>query len=171
VILARFSFQWNLYGFFLSSLSFAASHRFSFISFLFDLKPVSRPDPMPRRCRRAQELSRLAVAPNLATAPAFARPHLGQLRARRHAYCGRDDDVEGKLASYERMQRAQQTCMRSAHSSLGTMMQSCASVSEAPRRRTHSQSRHEGRVPLRGTATSNRHRRPFTNVRTGTENR
>ena len=52
--------------FFLSSVS------------LFDLKPVSPPRPS------ALLMSARAGAVKV-----------GQLRARRHAYCGRDDDVEG----------------------------------------------------------------------------
>ena len=39
------------------------------------------------------------------------------------------------------------------------MMHGCASVSEAPRRRTHSVVRHESHAAARATATSNRHRR------------
>ena len=39
--------------------------------------------------------------------------------------------------------------------------------SEAPKRRTHSSSRRESQGASRVSATSNRHRRPVTNVRTG----
>ena len=47
------------------------------------------------------------------------------------------------------------------------MMQSSASGSEAPKRRTHSSSRHDSHESPRDPATSNRHRRPVTSGRTG----
>src|SRR5437899_339429 len=53
------------------------AHLFFFVSFFVRSEsPFLRPDPALRLRRRAQELSRLAVAPTLRHCSAFARPHL-----------------------------------------------------------------------------------------------
>src|SRR6202022_892413 len=55
----------------------SARRRTSFISFFVDPKAVPSSRPALRPCRRAQELSRLAVAPTyVAACSAFARPYL-----------------------------------------------------------------------------------------------
>ena len=57
-------------GLFLSRSFGRAAHLFSFVSFFVRSEsPFLRPDPQLRRRRRAQELSRLAVAPTLRHAP------------------------------------------------------------------------------------------------------
>jgi hypothetical protein len=73
---------------------------------LFDLKPVSSPRPTHRGSRRAQGLSRSAVALTWSHTPPFPGRSLYSSEHGRHAGCGRDDDVEGSSLHMSGMQRA-----------------------------------------------------------------
>jgi hypothetical protein len=121
---------------------------------LCSIIPSSR--PALRLRRRAQELSRLAVAPTLRYCSAFARPHLDSFK-----HDGTLDaigmTIRGEPA-FGRGSIAPQPCIRweqepdhDAAMRIG---------SEAPRWRTHSSSRHDSHESPRDPATSNRHRRP-----------
>ena len=118
----------------------------------FFARPALRPGrravnwPLHQTLRRAPPLSGDTLTPSRATA---------RLR-------GRDNDQRG--ARYRaRFNRA--TTLYPVGPRTRTMMQSCASE-RAPKRRTHSSSRHESQGACRGSATSNRHRRSVTSVRT-----
>ena len=87
----------------------------------------------------------------------------GQLRARRHAWRDRDDDQRG--ARFRTRSIAPQPCIRWVQEPDHDAAMRIGS--EAPRRRTHSSSRHDSHESPRDPATSNRHRRPVTSGRTG----
>jgi hypothetical protein len=120
--------------------------------------PVSSPRPAVLQSRRAQELSRLAVAPNLAAYSALARPHLD---------CSEHDGTLGAVGMTIRGEPAFPGADQSRHdlvsggSTTRTMMHSCASAAKL-----------RGGGPIlfpgvkakggdRDPATSNRHRYPL----------
>src|SRR6266852_3050995 len=155
-------------GLFLSRSFGTPAHLLSFISFF--VRSESRSFVLTRAspCRRAQELSRLAVAPTSWHAPPLPG-HTLTLRARRHARCGRDDDQRGARFR-ARINRA--TTLYSVGPRTRTMMQPCASAAKLrgggpilPLGMTAMS--HLGTPSPRDPATSNRHRRPVTSGRTG----
>jgi len=126
--------------------------------------PVSSPRPAVLQSRRAQEQSRLAVAPNLASYCALARPHLDGFEHDGTAWCGRDDDQRG--ARFPGADQSRHDLV-SGGSRTRTMMHSCASAAKL-----------RGGGPIlfpgmkakggdRDPATSNRHRHPLALEATG----
>jgi len=156
-------------GLFLSSSFCKRGHLFSFVSFFVRLGILFlRPRPTHRWSRRAQGAVKVGRRSDLAAHSAVSRPCLVQPRARGHAYCGRDDDVEG--SSLHVSACSAPTNLYAVGSFTSLHHDAVMRIgSEAPRRRPQSTSRHEGHVLTRDTATSNRHRRPLTSVRTGPE--
>ena len=86
-----------------------------------------------------------------------------QLRARRHAQCDRDDDQRGARFR-ARFNRA--TTLYPVGPRTRTMMQSCASAAKLRSGGPILPLGVKAKGRLRDTATSNRHRRPVTSVRT-----
>ncbi len=116
-----------LYGAFLSR-RFGRAPFFSSPVSLFDLKAVSSSRSALRSSWRAQELSRLAVAPTLRHTPPFPGPHLDSFEHDGTAWCGSDDDDQRGARLRARINRA--TTLYSVGPRTRTMMQSCASAAK-----------------------------------------
>src|SRR5215468_7115154 len=116
--------------------------------------PFLRPDPQYRKSRRAQELSRLAVAPTFPRPLSLARPYLdssehgGTLNA-----VGMT--IRGGARFRSRGSIAPHPCMRWIQG-FRTMMQIYASAARLRSSGAQSFDRHESHAMVRATATSDR---------------
>src|SRR6266581_8720647 len=128
--------------------------------------PVSSSRPAVLESRRAQELSRLAVAPTFPPRSALARPYLDNSE-----HGGTLDAVGMTIRGEPAFGRADQ----SRHNLVfgGSKDPNHDAVmrigGEAPRRRTHSRNRCQHHGLLRVTATSDRHRMPTKSCSSGSE--
>ena len=121
--------------------------------------PVSSPRPAVLQSRRAQELSRLAVAPTFPPRSALARPYLDSSE-----HGGTLDAVGMTIRGEPAFGRAYQSRRNlvfggSRDPNHDELMRISG---EAQRRRTHSFPRHKSHGTSRDPATSNRHRRPVS---------
>src|SRR5712675_2794652 len=126
--------------------------------------PVSSSRPAVLESRRAQELSRLAVAPTFPPRAALARPYLDSSE-----HGGTLDAVGMTIRGEPAFGRAYQSRRNLVFG--GSKDPNHDAVmrigGEAPRRRTHSFPRRKSHGTSRDPATSNRHRRPITSGRIG----
>jgi hypothetical protein len=144
-------------GLFLSRSFGWAAHFFPSSVSLFDLKARLRPDPRVDTSARAGAV-KVGRRTNLAACSALARPHLDGF------------EHDGTLGAIGMTIRGEPACGRdqSRHNLVfgGSNDPNHDAVmrigSEAPKRRTHSSSRHDSHESPRDPATSNRHRRPVT---------
>src|SRR3982074_1771723 len=134
-----------------------AAHPFPSLVSLFDLKPVSFAHVGMRRSCQGW-----AVASTFRHAPPLAGHTL--LRARRHAWCDRDDD-QGGARFRTRINRA--TTLYSVGARTRTMMQSYASAAKLGSGGPILPFGIESQGNTSGLRHSNRHRRPVTSGRIG----
>src|SRR6266446_1065163 len=127
--------------------------------------PVSSPRPAVLQSRRAQELSRLAVALTFPRAlPLPGHTLAASSTTARSVRSGRRS--EGSSLSGADQSRHNLVCGGSKDPNHDAVMRI---GSEAPKRRTHSFPRHKSQGTSRDSATSNRHRRPVSSGRTRPE--
>src|ERR1700730_18325819 len=134
-----------------------AAHLFSFVSFFVRSEsPFLRPDPRFAYVGARRSCQGWPLRTNLAARSAFARPHLDSFE-----HDGTLDaigmTIRGEPA-FGRGSIAPQPCIRWVQEPDHAAAMRIGS--EAPRRRTHSSSRHDSHESPRDPATSNRHRRP-----------
>jgi len=147
----------RLYGLFI--VKRFSERRSLFLAFLIGFFvrsgiPFLRPDPQYCKSRRAQELSRLAVATNLSTCSALARPYLDSSE-----HDGTLDAVGMTIRGGARFRLrgsiAPHPCMRWIQG-IRTMMQIYASAARLRSSGAQSFDRHESHAMVRATATSDR---------------
>ena len=137
-----------LYGAFFVSSGFRAAHLSFLIGFFVRPGvPFLRPDPQYCKGRRAQELSRLAVAPTLRRTPPLPGHALTASSTTARTWCGRDDDQRG--ARFPGADQSRHDLV-SGGSRTRTMMHSCASAAKLRGGGPHSVSRHESQGRLSG---------------------
>ena len=134
---------------------------FSFVGFFVrSERPFLRPDPRLAQVGARRSCTRLAVVPTLQHAP----PSPGHtLTVPSTPWCDRDDDQRGARFR-ARFNRA--TTLYPVGPRTRTMMQSCASAAKLRSGGPILPLGVKAKGRLRDTATSNRHRRPVTSVRT-----
>ena len=158
--LAGSCFSWELaarplYGAFVAK-EFARRRIFVLCQYFCSIsKTVSSPDA---HFALIDARSRLAVAPNLAACSAFIRPSLDGFEGD-GTLTRSGQRSEGSPLSGAVQPRHNLVSGRSKDPNHDAVMRI---GSEAPKRRTHSSSRHESQGACRGSATSNRHRRSVT---------